>query len=185
MKRMILALHFKLGLIGIDIRKLYFFVRGSLGYLTDLMAIKKRIDKRIFPLGRLYPILDEKRTAGGTMSGHYFHQDLLVARRIFEKKPQRHIDIGSRVDGFVAHCAVFREIEVFDIRDIKGSVSNIKFTRANLMDVPLEMHASCDSISSLHAIEHFGLGRYGDPIDGDGHLLALRSIHSILAPAGT
>jgi hypothetical protein len=27
----------------------------------------------------------------------------------------------------------------------------------------------CDSLSCLHALEHFGLGRYGDPIDPRGH----------------
>jgi len=32
-------------------------------------------------------------------------QDLLVARWIFDAKPQRHVDIGSRVDGFIAHVA--------------------------------------------------------------------------------
>jgi hypothetical protein len=33
-----------------------------------------------------------------------------------------------------------------------------------------DMINCCDSISSLHAIEHFGLGRYGDTIDVNGHL---------------
>src|SRR5690349_19455339 len=51
---------------------------------------------------------------GGSAKGHYFHQDLLVARRLFERKPTKHVDVGSRVDGFVAHVAVFREIEVVD-----------------------------------------------------------------------
>jgi len=27
---------------------------------------------------------------------------------------------------------------------------------------------SADSVSCLHALEHFGLGRYGDPVDFDG-----------------
>mgnify|MGYP006185842181 CR=1 FL=1 len=28
----------------------------------------------------------------------------------------------------------------------------------------------CDSLSCLHALEHFGLGRYNDPIQFDGYL---------------
>ena len=32
---------------------------------------------------------------------------------------KRHVDIGSRLDGFVAHVASFREIEVLDIRPLK------------------------------------------------------------------
>ena len=42
----------------------------------------------------------------------------------------------------------------------------------------------CDSISSLHAIEHFGLGRYGDKIDYDGHLKGLDNIYKMLKERG-
>lgn len=42
----------------------------------------------------------------------------------------------------------------------------------------------CDSISSLHAIEHFGLGRYGDPINYWGHVDALENIYKILKKGG-
>jgi hypothetical protein len=43
----------------------------------------------------------------------------------------------------------------------------------------------CDSVSCLHALEHFGLGRYGDPVDPDGHLKGFRNLHRILQAAGT
>jgi SAM-dependent methyltransferase len=118
------------------------------------------------------------------MSGHYFHQDLFVARKIFEEKPVRHVDIGSRTDGFVAHVAVFREIEVMDIREQNSNVKNVKFKQADLMQLPPSMVNYCDSISSLHAIEHFGLGRYGDPIDYYGHIKALDNIYKILQQGG-
>ena len=42
----------------------------------------------------------------------------------------------------------------------------------------------CDSISSLHVIEHFGLGRYNDPIDYLGYLKGLESIFTILKEGG-
>ncbi len=42
----------------------------------------------------------------------------------------------------------------------------------------------CDSVSSLHAIEHFGLGRYGDPIDVNGHLKGLNNIYNMLQANG-
>jgi SAM-dependent methyltransferase len=118
------------------------------------------------------------------MSGHYFHQDLFVARKIFEENPVRHVDIGSRTDGLVAHVAVFREIEVMDIRAQNSKVKNVKFRQADLMQLPPDMIAYCDSISSLHAIEHFGLGRYGDPVDYYGHVKALDNIYKILKPGG-
>jgi hypothetical protein len=42
----------------------------------------------------------------------------------------------------------------------------------------------CDSLSCLHALEHFGLGRYGDPINYDGYLVGLYNLHSILKKGG-
>ena len=69
-----------------------------------------------FVFGKQKLILNERFEESGIMSGHYFHQDLYVARKIFLQNPGKHVDIGSRTDGFVAHVAAFREIEIFDIR---------------------------------------------------------------------
>ena len=132
-----------------------------------------------------FPCLLDVDADGGTASGHYFHQDLLVARRIFEMRPERHVDVGSRIDGFVAHVAVFRPIEVIDIRPLgSASVPNITFRQANLMSMPDELVDCCDSLSCLHALEHFGLGRYGDPLDIDGHVKGLRNLTRMLRSRG-
>ena len=111
-------------------------------------------------------------------------QDLYVARLINIANPKKHLDIGSRTDGFVAHVASFREIELIDIRKIKSNVKNIVFRQVNLMQLPTDLVDYCDSISSLHAIEHFGLGRYGDPIDYFGYLKAINNISKILKSRG-
>lgn len=42
-----------------------------------------------------------------------------------------------------------------------------------------------DSISCLHAIEHFGLGRYGDKIDPSGHIVGFNNIAKMLKVGGT
>ena len=52
------------------------------------------------------------------------------------------------------------------------------------MNIEKNLVNYCDSISSLHAIEHFGLGRYGDPINYNGHLIALNNIKRILKKGG-
>ncbi|HOJ08129.1 MAG TPA: DUF268 domain-containing protein, partial [Ignavibacteriaceae bacterium] len=41
-----------------------------------------------------------------------------------------------------------------------------------------------DSVSCLHTIEHFGLGRYGDPVDVNGHLKGLKNITNMLKKNG-
>ena len=161
-------------------------VQGGPTFVRDFFRLKKQrgLDK-LFPFGPLNPITFESNDESGTMSGHYFHQDLLVARKIFQANPKKHVDIGSRTDGFVAHVAVFREIEILDIRVQKSKVKNISFRKADLMELQEDMLDYCDSISSLHAIEHFGLGRYGDPIDYQGYKKAISNITRILKRGGT
>lgn len=130
-------------------------------------------------------ILDDFFDQAGTAKGHYFHQDLLVASLIYQNNPTRHIDIGSRIDGFVAHVATFRPIEILDVRKLESvGHDNMLFTQANLMDENAIKSESADSISCLHAIEHFGLGRYGDPVDPNGHLKGFKNIIKMLKPGG-
>ena len=80
------------------------------------------------------PCLHDRYEEGGATKSEYFWQDLLVARAISAAKPVKHVDIGSRVDGFVAHVASFREIEVFDVRPISTVVPGVVFRHADLMN---------------------------------------------------
>ena len=130
-----------------------------------------------------YMILSDYEDSAGTAKGHYFHQDLLVAGFVAQDRPDRHVDIGSRIDGFVAHVAAFRKIEVIDIRPLGESIhGNITFLQADLMR-PGEI-GTTDSLSCLHAIEHFGMGRYTDPIDVDGHIKGIKNLVKLVEPGG-
>jgi hypothetical protein len=158
------------------------------GYLRAWRELQRqsRGSTESFELGTLFPILDERSKPAGSARGHYFHQDLLVAQRIFQRQPRRHIDVGSRVDGFVAHVATFRDIEVIDVRPLISTTPRIRFLCADLMaELPPSLIGCTDSLSCLHAIEHFGLGRYGDPVCFDGHLAGLANLHRMLQPGGT
>jgi hypothetical protein len=133
-----------------------------------------------------YPILSDWDDQAGAANGHYFHQDLLVASLIYIRKPIRHIDVGSRIDGFVAHVAAFRKIEIMDVRDLNNTGhENITFIKTDLMDENSVKDNITDSISCLHAIEHFGLGRYGDPLDPNGHIKGFNNILRMLSVGGT
>jgi hypothetical protein len=185
MKKTLIKIIFALNIIGFDVIKFVNIFRGLPFYFKDFINLKKQMkSNNDFVFGNFFPILNERNSEGGTLNGHYFHQDLLVAQKIFKNNPLRHIDIGSRIDGFVAHVATFREIEVFDIRPIENSVKNIVFKQADLMQLPPNMIECCDSLSALHVIEHFGLGRYGDPIDIDGHIKAINNLYLMLKPNG-
>ncbi|MBS1543743.1 MAG: DUF268 domain-containing protein [Bacteroidetes bacterium] len=160
-------------------------LKGWSFFRRDLHELRRQAKGRSeFPLADHYPILRERFETNGDLKSHYFHEDLLVAQRVFENNPLKHVDVGSRVDGFVAHVASFRNIEVFDIRPQQAEVKNIRFVTADFMDIPQELHNYTDSLSSLNVIEHFGLGRYGDPVDYDGHAKGLDNMRKVLKLGG-
>ena len=164
--------------LGFDPRKL-----SSFKHLARYRKDKKKWLKQGGKITTNHMILFDYSHSAGNNKGHYFHQDLLVAKLIYENKPKRHIDIASRVDGFVAHVASFRKIEVVDVRPLpKSEHENIQFRQADLMNS--KDLGKTDSISCLHAIEHFGLGRYTDPIDIDGHNKGITNLVSLVSNGG-
>lgn len=188
LRRLLASAQQLIGALGVDPVRGIRAVLATPRFLKDLWTFRRlnRAATAPFPLNRLYPCLCDRRDAGGTARGHYFHQDLLVARKVFLRKPVRHLDVGSRVDGFVAHVASFREIEVVDIRPTASAVVNIRFNCLDLTHcIPEAFRGQYDSVSCLHALEHFGLGRYGDPIDPQGHIKGIDSLSALLSPGGT
>ncbi len=137
-----------------------------------------------FPVGPGYVIYQDRYSDAGVATGHYFHQDLLVAREIHARAPDRHIDVGSAIYGFVSHVAAFRDIEVLDVRPVHSEVPGIHFIQRDVMDLDASWEAVTDSLSCLHALEHFGLGRYGDPIDYEGWRKGLHGLVTMLKPDG-
>jgi hypothetical protein len=74
---------------------------------------------------------------------------------------------------------------VLDIRPQKEFVPNVVFHQVDLMrELPESWLASTPSLSCLHTIEHFGLGRYGDEIDPEGHIKGLEQMKMMVAPGG-
>lgn len=63
-------------------------------------------------------------------------------------------------------------------------METITFMTADVSSEQFVLRNYCDSVSSLHAIEHFGLGRYGGPLDPNGHLKALDNIYQMLTQKG-
>ncbi len=187
MKAALRSLYILFITFGFDPRKMVLSARGLPTYLRNLRLLRQQapVLQSEFPFGRWYPCLDDRFSDSGSTKGHYFHQDLLVARRIHLNNPIQHLDVGSRIDGFVAHVASFRRIAVMDIRPLSICIPNMEFVQADLMSkITSSMTESCDSLSCLHAIEHFGLGRYGDTIKYDGHLLGMENLYRILKSGG-
>ncbi len=165
---------------GLDIRLFVMGLAGLTKYVRDFFRFKANYSGKI----EIYPCLHDWNEEGGSTKDEYFWQDLYIAQKIHLANPEKHVDIGSRIDGFVAHVASFRAIEVFDIRPITSNVSNIIFKQSDLMNSSESLIEYCDSVSCLHALEHFGLGRYGDPIDPFGYEAGLKNMTNILRQEG-
>jgi len=130
----------------------------------------------------IHPCLDD-RTADTPFDRHYLYHPAWAARVLARTRPKRHVDISSIVS-FSAIISAFMPVEFLDIRPANISLDNLNSRAANLLKLPFS-DDSIESLSCMHVIEHVGLGRYGEPIDPDGDLGAIRELTRVLAPGGT
>lgn len=179
-----------MALFGLDLRMSVRSVRGLGPYFRNRAELRAQIAKigeeaDAFPIGTAQPCLHNRRQQSGARGSRgYFHQDLHVAQLIYENRPRSHIDIGSRIDGFVTHVASFRPIEVMDIRPLEIAAKNITFRQRDLMQEHPDLDECTDSLSCLHVLEHFGLGRYGDTVDYYGYRRGWDNLYRMLRPGG-
>lgn len=161
-------------------RSLRFIPRYIVGCIKYFLLSNKSGDGFGFTL---MPVLSDCGVQAGAIGGHYFSQDLWMARRVFSAKPKTHIDVGSRLDGFVTHLLTFMEVTVGDVRNLDSTIEGLHFVQLDLMKNP-PAHLRSDSVSCLHALEHFGLGRYGDPINVNGWKDGLMNLSKMINPGG-
>ena len=167
-------------IFGINLRRFFNGIRYLPGYCFDYFSFKRLYVGKI----AFNPCVHDKFEQSGAVDDEYFWQDLLVAQIINSQNPTKHVDIGSRIGGFVAHIASTREIEVFDIRPLQRNIPNVVFTQADMTIPDRRLVDYCDSISCLHALEHFGLGRYGDRLSAFGYEVALKNMVNYLKTGG-
>jgi SAM-dependent methyltransferase len=129
----------------------------------------------------IFPALTD-RTSSTPIEPIYFHQDAWFAGRIARHVPSRHVDIGSSIKS-MSMLAQFFPITFVDIRTIDVEVANLETVVGSVLDLPFE-NASIESLSSLCVIEHIGLGRYGDHIDGHGSEKAAAELMRVLRHGG-
>jgi len=130
------------------------------------------------------PTLADRGAESGAADGHYFWQDLICARWIHEQKKANHFDVGSRIDGFIAHLLTFMEVTILDVRRLNSAIPGLTVLIGNAQENLSSIVGTFESVSSLHSIEHFGLGRYGDELDHLGHEKGLLNIAECVKPEG-
>jgi glycosyltransferase involved in cell wall biosynthesis len=172
-------------IIGINLLILKSSILNIYPYLKNLYIFRSGY----FGALELEPRLHDR---GGNANGidlTYFYQDLFLAAKVNKMNPSRHIDVGSRLDGYIAHIAAFRPIEIIDVRPTTINYPNIKqhqldFTNSDAIGKFIDLNGQYDSISCLHSIEHFGLGRYGDPVGSEKYKIAFCGFKKMLSPGG-
>ncbi len=160
--------------------------RGLPWFVRNLREFRRRAGAPAMPMAWSdvhFTSFDRFETAG-SLDAHYFHQDLWAARHLWNQGVRDHVDVGSRLDGFVAHILPFCHVTYVDIRPLGAAVAGLEFKTGSLDHLPFASD-SIPSLSCLHVIEHVGLGRYGDPVDPDGHLKAARELARVLQRGGT
>lgn len=134
---------------------------------ADARLYKKLNKRRNFDIQEKYmwPVIKDKY-ADACIMGNYFWQDLWAAKKVLKSHVREHYDIGSRVDGFIAHLlAADIKVNIIDIRPFPEKVENLYTVVDDATSLHQVLDESIESMSALCSLEHFGLGRYGDPID--------------------
>ena len=152
----------------------------------DIAEYQKANKRANFDIQKKYmwPIVKDKYAYAGVIH-NYFWQDLWAARQIVGAGIKEHFDIGSRLDGFIAHLlAANIEVTMIDVREFPGKIEGLHTIvddATSLCQIP---DASIDSMSALCSLEHFGLGRYGDPIDPEACFKCFVNIQKKLKKGG-
>ena len=176
---------FLLDEIGWNPLKTVSFATGLSRYIFQFIRFRSRSKKANIDQDlKISPILSDYAKEAGDSRSLYFLQDLACSQYVLSKAPSRHLDIGSRLDGFVAQICASRPIVVMDIRPNETKIKNIYFTQADICKLKPELSESYDLVTSLHALEHIGLGRYGDPIDPNGFKKGLENCRRLARSKG-
>lgn len=160
-------------------------IRDKNNFRKDLLKFKESSIDGKMPIKEIVPILTDKYKAAGTIDEHYFLQDIYVAKKVIEANPEKHYDIGSRIDGFISHLLLFlNRVIMIDIRPLPQKIEGLDFVQGDATNLTSIRDNSIESLSSLHAVEHFGLGRYGDEINPEACFLAMKSMQRVIRGGG-
>jgi len=127
-------------------------------------------------------VLNES-TAATSYDKHYVYHTAWAARALRKYHPQSHIDISSSLQ-FVAIVSAFVDITFYDYRPPLIKLPGLKVDKVDLLNLPFQDN-SIRSLSCMHVVEHIGLGRYGEPLDANGDVKAIRELKRVLAEGGT
>lgn len=134
-------------------------------YLRQLREYRRMDGRAYVRLRDSYPCLTDA-VARTPFDPHYFHQGAWLARRLAAGPPALHVDVGSSVLTMGVLSGTV-PVVFLDYRPIRVSLTGFYPVAGSIIRLPFR-DGALESVSSLHVLEHIGLGRYGDPLDAEG-----------------
>ncbi len=113
---------------------------------------------------------------------HYIYHTAWAARCVKEINPVKHIDIASSLY-FSGIVSAFVPVDFYDYRPADLQLSNLNTKSIDITKLPWPDN-SVSSLSCMHTVEHIGLRRYGDQLDPEGDIKAIKELVRVLAPGG-
>lgn len=155
---------------------------STIKVLYDFIIFKKNHSTRFkTSIFDLYPV--NEKTSETSFDRHYIYHTAWAVRVVKEINPKFHIDISSALY-FCTSLSAFIPVKFYDYRPAPLFLDGLESHKGDLMHLPFENN-SVESISCMHTIEHVGLGRYGDPIDPDGDLKAVKELKRVVKSGGS
>lgn len=155
-------------------RLIYSVINFIKGYLV--FSIKLKNSKL-----KIKPIFNDFNKSA-RFDPHYLYQGSWIAEKLNKTKPKKHYDFGSDIRLISSLChhqtIIFNDIflpnlKIDQLTEVKNNLYNLNYQEGTL-----------ESISCLHVLEHVGLGRYGDELKIDGHIIAINELKRVLKTNG-
>ena len=120
--------------------------------------------------------------AGAHPEGYADFECRFAAFHLQRANPSTVLDVGS-YRHFVVGISAGYAVTSLDVRPRSHALATETVLTGDARAIPAA-DAAFDAVVSLSSIEHFGLGRYGDPLDLDGDRLAAAEMARVLRPGG-
>lgn len=130
-----------------------------------------------------FVVIEEFRDDSKAHPMHYRNYECeFASEQIARIMPKKILDIGSYREWLAGVMANY-SVTTVDVRDRITSLSNETIINQDVRKLDMADN-SMDMVSTLHTIEHFGLGRYGDEFDPDGDRKAVNNFLRVIKPGG-
>lgn len=151
-------------------------------FINEFAKFRKNNDNRFsVAVKDIYPCLIDK-IKQTPFDQHYIYHPAWAARILAKTKPEYHIDFSS-ILSFGSIVSAFIPVKFYDYRPAHLKLSNWESGFADLTNLPFDTNSQT-SVSCMHTVEHIGLGRYGDPLNPQGDIEAIKELKRIVKPGG-